>query len=100
VNGTNVLAVEVHQNNNQSSDMSFDLELRGTLRPVLSALRVSNEVRLAWSPRNSNYVFQSSALVGPNLQWSNVNASMLFTNGSIQTTFPATGSGRLFRLRR
>jgi hypothetical protein len=31
VAGTNVLAVEVHQNNSTSSDISFDLELLGTL---------------------------------------------------------------------
>jgi hypothetical protein len=31
--GTNVLAVEVHQNGTASSDLSFDLELIATLRP-------------------------------------------------------------------
>jgi hypothetical protein len=32
--GTNILAVEVHQNGTNSSDLSFDLELFATLRPA------------------------------------------------------------------
>src|SRR5262245_18280678 len=32
-NGTNVLAVEIHQANNTSSDISFDLELNGFRNP-------------------------------------------------------------------
>jgi hypothetical protein len=33
ISGTNVLAVEIHQTDKSSSDISFDLELKGTLTP-------------------------------------------------------------------
>ena len=35
VAGTNVVAVEIHQANNTSSDLSFDLEISGSLTPTL-----------------------------------------------------------------
>jgi hypothetical protein len=35
--GTNVLAVEIHQNAGNSSDLSFDLELLGTVPPFVAS---------------------------------------------------------------
>ena len=44
VNGLNVLAVEIHQNNTNSSDISFDLELNGTVNfpPLVSITAPTN----------------------------------------------------------
>ncbi|WCJ59442.1 Ig-like domain-containing protein [Fontisphaera persica] len=53
VPGTNVLAVEVHQNSATSSDLSFDLELRGypviirNQSPVVTWLTPTNKAALA-----------------------------------------------------
>jgi len=49
--GTNVLAVEVHQNSPESSDLSFDLELvafpPGAF-PVLGVARTNELLALSW----------------------------------------------------
>lgn len=41
-NGTNVLAVEIHQSAANSSDISFDCELTGTLGPVQPAVSITS----------------------------------------------------------
>jgi hypothetical protein len=40
--GTNLLAVEVHQNGTNSSDLSFDLELLATLRPARATTLIAD----------------------------------------------------------
>src|SRR5262249_51344677 len=51
-NGTNVLAVEVHQGSANDGDLSFDLELLGNV-PVPSAL--TNQVPAGWSTFANNF---------------------------------------------
>jgi hypothetical protein len=46
VNGTNVVAVEVHQNAANSSDVSFDLEISGTLTGIGNYLSTAKELVL------------------------------------------------------
>jgi len=51
--GANVLAVEVHQNADTSSDVSFDLELNGestATRPVLTIVQMAGHLMLLWDP--------------------------------------------------
>ncbi len=49
VPGTNHLAVEIHQNLPDSSDISFDLDLKGRLiRPRLNLARAGNCIVLSW----------------------------------------------------
>src|SRR6266516_4716087 len=48
VNGTNIIAVEVHQANAGSSDLAFDLELRGTnVPPIVSVTNPTNNASFA-----------------------------------------------------
>ncbi|MGJ8695470.1 MAG: LamG-like jellyroll fold domain-containing protein [Verrucomicrobiaceae bacterium] len=70
VNGTNVLAVEVHQISRTSSDVSFDLRLRGTEPNDVSALFLANSGDLKaraldgteWSALNTAFFFVDTAL--------------------------------------
>ena len=52
LNGTNLLAVEIHQSSGGSSDISFDLELLGMRpppAPLLSVARAGNSALLSQS---------------------------------------------------
>lgn len=49
VTGTNLLAVEIHQESPTSSDISFDLRLDAAPRPVLQPLRFGADWLVAWS---------------------------------------------------
>jgi hypothetical protein len=94
--GTNVLAVEIHQNNGGSSDILFDLELTGSPQPVeetqpmlyWGAFNRTNLV-LAWS--DPAYLLeQAETVAGP------------YTN-AVQTTpleWSTTGQQQYFRLRK
>jgi GH18 family chitinase len=59
VSGRNLVAVEIHQSNVSSSDISFNLELTGTVPPVaapgnLSAAAVSStRIDLAWTDNST-----------------------------------------------
>ena len=48
--GDNVLAVEIHQANLTSTDISFDLQLHGESGPELSITRSGSVVTLSWIP--------------------------------------------------
>ena len=63
--GTNYFAVEIHQNQPQSSDISFDLELTGrVLRPRLNIVRAGNCLVLSWD--NPDLVLEEAHdVVGP-----------------------------------
>ena len=49
VTGTNLLAVEIHQNTLTSSDVSFDLALDATPRLVLHSVRFGPDWWLSWN---------------------------------------------------
>jgi hypothetical protein len=65
--GTNILAVEIHQQRRDSSDISFDLDLWGELeaeRPRLQASRNEDCLLLSWSAED--FILESAATVtGP-----------------------------------
>lgn len=64
VPGRNVLAVEVHQASATSSDLSFDLRLRGRLWPRLEWVAAAEGLVLYWS--DPTWVLQTApALDGP-----------------------------------
>src|SRR5205085_1725984 len=73
--GTNLLAVEVHQNATTSSDVSFDLELSGsgyvanTSVPALAATQSGNQLQIAWPSSATGYQLYSSPEVGPGAAW-------------------------------
>ncbi|HWI59238.1 MAG TPA: hypothetical protein VNZ22_18570, partial [Bacillota bacterium] len=71
VAGTNVLAVEIHQESPTSSDVSFDLQLEGAPRPTLVPARFGQDWLLSW-PEPTAVLEQADEITGP---WSVVPAS-------------------------
>ena len=72
-NGTNLVAVEIHQESITSSDVSFDLELTGNLvsgRPRLNLLRFGPDLVLHWS--DSAYALEASNDPAPGGGWAPV----------------------------
>jgi hypothetical protein len=64
VSGTNLVAVEVHQSSATSSDLSFELELTGSVSPVLKAIVTPDDLLLYWE--GSSFILEQSAGVdGP-----------------------------------
>jgi hypothetical protein len=61
LNGTNILAVEVHQNGGGSSDLSFDLELTGTLGPVLPRIDITSPGTNSFFTSPANIMFSATA---------------------------------------
>jgi hypothetical protein len=99
--GTNVIAVEIHQNGANSSDLSFALELRGVENdPRLILERVLSQVQLKWPFPSSNYVLQSSATVGPTSSWFTVAQPTVVTNGEKRVLLPASAAAQFYRLRK
>jgi hypothetical protein len=92
VNGTNVVAVEIHQFNLSSSDISFDFSLTGNPSPAparLATARFGSELVLYWNA--SGYLLeQADEVTGP---WT------FLTADSPGTINPSAGQ-KFFRLRK
>ena len=100
--GTNVLAVEVHQVNNTSSDISFDAELLGgrPLPPVrLGISQLGGQVVITWPNIAYDYLMQSSPDLGPN-GWLVVTNAPDASGNPFSITLPIGSSSRFFRLKR
>jgi hypothetical protein len=97
VNGTNIFAVEVHQANPNSSDVSFDLELlgyRAVTRPFLQSAALSGGRFRLWFQAlpATSYVIEAS----PDLrQWSAVSTNSSST-GTVEYIQGSTSPGRRF----
>jgi hypothetical protein len=99
VNGTNVLAVEIHQANATSTDLSFDLEL--TADPTPPRLSVSldgGSVMLSWPVWAGELRLQSTAQLTPVTTWSDLLTSITTTNGQNRVTIAASAAHQFFRL--
>ena len=101
--GTNLIAIEVHQNSNGSSDVSFDFALAGqfgTPAPALTWSRTAPNLNLAW-PFGVPVVqlFETTNLTPP-VAWSPVGGSPLFSDGRwVQSLSPGTNGQQFFTLR-
>ena len=84
--GTNIVAVEIHQNNATSSDMSFALELDGigyvlpapAGPPTLAIDRNDTQVFVRWPANASGYNLYSASSLGGT--WNLVNGATGTTN--------------------
>lgn len=99
--GTNTLAVEVHQSSPESSDLSFDLELlafpAGGL-PALQAERAADAVRLTWPGWAGDWRLQaveSMPAAGP---WRGVTNPVAASNGTFHVELPWESPQRFFQL--
>lgn len=86
VNGVNVLAVEVHQANATSSDLSFDAELVSsnvptatTLSAFTAELVASSRIRVKWHTASEATVLGFNVWRAPRAQkgWKKINAARL-----------------------
>jgi hypothetical protein len=77
--GRNVLAVEVHQQAPDSSDLSFDLELMGLVRPHTPRLFIEpvglDQHQLVWPSSAAGFRLQASPQLPAGATWQNVPAS-------------------------
>ena len=96
--GTNLLAVEIHQSTNNSSDIAFDLALQAEQlqRPRLRIARASQGVQLSWPAYAEGLDLYSA----PNLlNWTAVPVSPIVTNGLRTVTLPVLPNAtRFYRL--
>lgn len=101
VTGTNLLAVEIHQANATSSDISFDLELIGLLAPPLLMIRRSGAaVVLSWPEYHSGYGIEATAAFGTTNSWSGVGGAVVASNGFNNVGLNLDGVTRFFRLKK
>ncbi len=72
--GTNVIAVEIHQQATNSSDVSFDLELIGLVGPVQPRLSITpsgGNFEVRWPSAAAGFRLQTSADLGSPANWQN-----------------------------
>jgi hypothetical protein len=104
VPGNNVLAVELHQANATSTDLSFDLELSAEARPPpppgLVVSRSGNRVVLSWSASYFGFRVQSTTNIAPGHVWSYTSDSVAASNGNYQVSMVASNAQQFFRLSR
>ena len=65
--GTNLLAVEIHQESPSSSDVSFDLSLEAAPRPTLRAAEFSGDRVLLWE--DGEFLLEQTAQLGEAGVW-------------------------------
>jgi hypothetical protein len=93
VTGTNVVAVEIHQESTGSSDVSFDFQLTGNLAagPArLNMIHFGDDVLLLW--QDPAFRLEASDELGPNANWAPVSGA------SSPFTVSPTATRRFYRL--
>ena len=103
--GTNIVAVEIHQSDANSSDLGFDLELDGdgyvvnaSSPPVISAALVGGQLQISWPVSATGFRLYSSPQLGPGAAWQWVGVPPTPVNGFNVLTVPATNSAFFYRL--
>ncbi len=98
--GTNLLAVEVHQQNTTSSDLSFDFELTGTAviaaPPELGWSASNHSLSLAWPADPGFFTLYATTNLAPPILWSRVTNTSVLSNSQWMTTLPVTTNGQRF----
>ena len=90
VTGANTLAVEVHQDNTTSSDLSFDLMLWGEgsiTPPPMSISLTGGNVQITWI--GSGFKLQHKNDLSPSVSWQDVA-------GNPQNTYSVAPTGLMF----
>ena len=72
-----------------------------TIRPAAS-LRLTvqqGSLQVRWPTNCGNYVLQSKTFTVPNSAWADVTNTPVINGGQYMVSYPASGAGKLFRLR-
>lgn len=102
VEGTNLLAVEVHQQSATSTDVSFDLRVAALVyhAPSLTVTRNTGQIELCWPAAPPGFTLQSSTDLGSSASWIPGPSTTGPANGFLKAVI-STGSGsRFYRLTR
>ena len=103
VTGTNLLAVEIHQQSTTSSDVSFDLELTASefiAPPSLSCRLTAGLSVVAWPAWCTRAAVETSPGLGPTAAWTPVTNSSVMSGQQRTISFPPPAGGEhYFRLR-
>lgn len=97
-NGTNVVAVEIHQVLASSSDISFDLSLAGAQVFFAPRLTINASGTLSWPVEESDAILQAAPSLTPPIQWTTDNSPRSQENGMITVTVPTSSPNRFYRL--
>ena len=103
VKGTNVLAVEIHQQSATSSDVSFNLSLTavGFDRTELTARMAGSRVELGWPLWPMGFSLEYAGTLSAETLWLLERNLIAVTNGQNQIIFdPRPAVSRFYRLRR
>ena len=105
VAGTNLLAVEVHQNAADSSDLSFDIEVTGTgyaiyLPPPVAAItRAGGTVEISWPAAYTGWrVYATTDILTALNQWTLLPNFPVVVGGNNVLTITPSGGAQFFRL--
>ncbi len=103
VAGTNIVAVEVHQESIGSSDISFDLMLWGAGAPAAPSLTIAQtdatHAQVSWGADATGYTLQvNSGDIGTPGDWSDLGG-VISGAGSVPVSFPPPDR-KMFRLRK
>lgn len=102
VEGTNCLAIEVHQSSATSSDFSFDARLTALAwhAPRIGSERVGGSLVLTWPTAPSGFALEATTSL-TNASWTAVtNATLVASNGFTRVTLPLDPAARFFRMKR
>jgi len=104
ISGTNGIAVEIHQANATSTDVSFDLELSAEARPPplprLAAMRSGQNVILSWPSSTFGFRIQSSTNPASINNWSDSSYPVTTANGFYTAAVSTSNAQQFFRLRK
>lgn len=97
--GTNIIAIEVHQNSATSSDLALDFELTGTLLlPRDTRIAISGST-LLWPLEAGWLSVYTTTNLTPPVAWSPVTGSAVQSNGLWHLPLPGgTNAQRFYRL--
>ena len=102
VNGTNILAVEIHQTATNSSDISFDFALTGvaaTSAPALTATMSGQQLHLTWPAWAAALTLATATNLTPPVAWTAAtNAPVLTNRVWLVPVSPAGSAQRFYRL--
>lgn len=103
--GTNVMAVEVHQASQSSSDLGFDLQFRGTRVPLPSPPRLIWEqsgqfIKLSWPQTAVGWHLYATSQLSPAPVWERVPVEPQSAEGMNFVMIPFSEANEFYSLRK
>ncbi len=84
-----------------SNSTSFTLAVNGLTPPVaLQITRQAGTVQIRWPTNSPGWVLQSRAITAPLNGWADVSNTPVISQSQYLLSLPASGAGKLYRLRR